>query len=61
MTTKHSPLIRLQAAINAVILAEQDCAHWDYEDDGDAGLACCDRLHSAKRELRLAREAAKAA
>ena len=57
MTTKHSPLIRLQAARRDLDAARELCMHWDFEDDGAAGCECCYRVDDAKRELRAAKKA----
>jgi hypothetical protein len=56
MTTKHTPIIRLQAARYAYSLAQEACAHWDMESEG-GNHECCYRMDDAKRELRLAKRA----
>lgn len=45
---KHSALIALRAASQAYETAQQDCPHWDYEDN-PLGVACdcCVRLQCA--------------
>ncbi len=48
MKTKHSALIGLQATRAALNLAAQECAHWDYESDGDSRHDCCYNLQDAK-------------
>lgn len=56
--TKHTPLIRLQAARSAYRLATEACPHWDYE--GASGRAeCCWRVVDAGAELRAAASRAK--
>lgn len=56
---KHSPLIRLDNAKRAYHAAQRECAHWDYESDGDGQHDCCVALAEAKDELRKARAAFK--
>lgn len=54
----HTPLIRLQAARTRYQTAQENCAHWDYEDEGlPCVAACCDELRHAQNELRDARRA----
>lgn len=53
--TKHTPLIRLQAAQRDLALAREACPHWDMESEG-LDWACCYRIDEARRELRLARK-----
>lgn len=55
--SKHSPQIRLANARNQYDLATQECAHWDYESDGDGCHDCCQFLSNATIELRLAKKA----
>lgn len=58
MNTKHSPLIRLQAARRAYDSALSNCAHWDYEsDEHGADHPCCHELESARVELDRAKKA----
>lgn len=56
MKTKHSPIIRLQAARTAYSLAQETCPHWDMESDG-SGNECCYRLDEARIEVKLAKKA----
>lgn len=48
---------RLCAAVSRYRLAEENCPHWDYESDGEAGFACCHELADAITERRRARAA----
>jgi hypothetical protein len=61
MNTKHSPLIRLQAARRAYEAAQGACAHWDMSGTAGADEAhgCCHDLYDAQRELSAARKAVK--
>lgn len=54
---KHTPLIRLQAAVRRYTSATESCPHWDYESDG-YGHPCCDEVQDARHELRKARKVA---
>ena len=54
--TKHTPLIRLQAAQSAYKVAVEACPHWDFEGGPDSH-ECCYVLDEAARELRLAKKA----
>ncbi len=56
--SKHSPQIRLQAALARYKLAIETCPHWDF-DTVPATEDCCYELVEAAREMRSAREAAK--
>lgn len=52
--SKHTPLIRLDAARRAYNAAQEACPHWDYESDG-SGHDCCVALEKTQRELSAAR------
>lgn len=56
--TKHTPLIRLQAARGEYRLAQEACPHWGYLDGSDDPHECCYRVMDAARELRAAKRAA---
>lgn len=51
-----TPAIRVRNALEEKRMAEQRCAHWDYEDDG-GGHDCCEALKEATNELRKAQRA----
>ncbi len=56
MPTKHTAQIRRDAAYTACRRAEDNCPHWDYENEGH-DHDCCRALHSAQLELKSARRA----
>ncbi len=58
--SRHSPLIRLQAAQRHYEAAQAACPHWDYGDGGEDGFGCCHELDDAQRELSAARKAFRA-
>ena len=57
MSTRHTPLIRYQAAAQRVRLAREACTHWDYDHGPDAGLDCCYEYRDALKERKAARAA----
>jgi hypothetical protein len=57
VSSRVSPLIRLQAARRQLDLAEERCPHWDYEGDGGEHAECCLELQAAEHQVRKARKA----
>ncbi len=54
MPRKHKMVTRanLQTTRDAQTNAEQACAHWDYESDGDGNHDCCRELRAAQDKHR---------
>ncbi len=52
---KHNPTIMVANARRRLALAREECAHWDYESDGE-GHDCCYEVQDAKADLARARK-----
>jgi hypothetical protein len=54
MKLKSTPNIELASARFSLELANENCAHWDYENGLEPSEDCCYHLIAAKRRLKKA-------
>jgi hypothetical protein len=47
---------QLEGARQRVLLAEGECAHWDFENPGGDSHNCCRELRAASAHLRVLRQ-----
>ena len=56
---KHTAMFKLPDAQARYRIAVEECPHWDYDDDGPGGHACCVELQEAIANLRHIKAAIK--